>query len=248
MLAINNILSEFDAISLGEMDRVALMNRVDTKYVFSEDILNEVLKKIKDDYFVLEVDNIRLNSYQSLYFDTKDFKFYYQHHNGKTNRTKVRYREYMDSGLCFLEVKQKNNKGVTNKKRMLVPKINQELSCEQKEYIRNFIDDDIEAKHLNTFHRITLVSKKEKERLTIDVGVKFSVGDYEAQLENMVIAEVKQEKVNYASPFIRFLKVKHINPFRISKYCMATASLFPHLKQNNFKKKFLRINKIKTND
>ena len=126
MLAINNILSEFDAISLGEMDRVALMNRVDTKYVFSEDILNEVLKKIKDDYFVLEVDNIRLNSYQSLYFDTKDFKFYYQHHNGKTNRTKVRYREYMDSGLCFLEVKQKNNKGVTNKKRMLVPKINQE--------------------------------------------------------------------------------------------------------------------------
>jgi hypothetical protein len=60
----------------------------------------------------------------------------------------------------------------------------------------------------------------------------------------MIIAEVKQEKVNYSSAFMRKIKEKRIRPFRISKYCMATASLYPELKQNNFKPKFLKINQL----
>ena len=82
------------------MDEVKLMNRTDTKFVFEYSLLQKVLNEIKDHYYVLNIDGVRLNAYRSLYFDTDDFKFYFDHHNGK-NRIKVRYREYMDSGLCF---------------------------------------------------------------------------------------------------------------------------------------------------
>ena len=95
------------------MDQVTLLNRIDTKFVFEQGLLEKVLQEIKPHYRVLDIDGVRLNSYRSIYFDTEDFKFYYEHHNGKKNRSKVRYREYIDSGLCFLEVKKKNNKGKT---------------------------------------------------------------------------------------------------------------------------------------
>ena len=57
-------------------------------------------------------------------------------------------------------------------------------------------------------------------------------------------AEVKQAKRNLSSNFIRIIKKERVHPFRISKYCMATATLFPELKRNNFKRKFLHLNKL----
>ena len=65
-------------------------------------------------------------------------------------------------------------------------------------------------------------------------------------LGEMVIAEVKQAKINLSSNFIRLIKKERIHPFRISKYCMATATLFPQLKMNNFKRKFLHLDKLQT--
>ena len=94
------------------------------------------------------------------------------------------------------------------------------------------------------FSRITLVNKKIKERLTFDINFRFEKEEQKGSFENIVIAEVKQEKVNYASPFMRLIKTNGIRPFRISKYCLATASLYPELKQNNFKSKFLHINQL----
>ena len=247
MKAINNILSSFEPISLNQMDEVKLMNRTDTKFVFEYSLLNKLMEEIKAHYYVLDIDGIRLNAYRSLYFDTEDFKFYYEHHNGKKNRNKVRYREYMDSGLCFLEIKKKNNKGKTIKKRIKVAKIPESLTDEDNRFVRQIIgrDDILLPKHSNKFSRITLVNKHIKERLTIDLGITFETEERQSQLDDMVIAEVKQEKVNHASTFMRVIKKQGVRPFRISKYCMATVSLFPSLKNNNFKPKFLKINKLK---
>ena len=89
MKAINNILSSFEPISLNQMDEVKLMNRTDTKFVFEYSLLEKVIEEIKAHYYVLDIDGVRLNAYRSLYFDTKDFKFYFEHHNGKKNRNKV---------------------------------------------------------------------------------------------------------------------------------------------------------------
>ena len=247
MKAINNILYSFEPISLNQMDEVKLMNRADTKFVFEYSLLNKVMKEIKAHYYVLDIDGIRLNAYRCLYFDTEDFKFYFEHHNGKKNRSKVRYREYMDSGLCFLEIKKKNNKGKTIKERIKVVKIPDSLTEEDNRFVRQIMgrDDVLLPKHWNKFSRITLVNKHIKERLTIDLGITFEAEERQSQLDDIVIAEVKQEKVNYASTFMRVIKKQGVRPFRISKYCMATASLFPLLKNNNFKPKFLKIKKLK---
>lgn len=246
MKAINNILSYFEPISLNQMDEVKLMNRTDTKFVFEHSLLEKVMEEIKANYYVLDIDGVRLNAYRSLYFDTEDFKFYFEHHNGKKNRNKVRYREYIDSGLCFLEVKKKNNKGKTIKERIKVAKIPDSLTEEGNRFVHQIMgrDDALVPKHWNKFSRITLVNKHIKERLTIDIDITFEAEERHSQLDNMVIAEVKQEKVNYASTFMRVIKKHGVRPFRISKYCMATASLFPILKNNNFKPKFLKINKL----
>ena len=72
------------------------------------------------------------------------------------------------------------------------------------------------------------------------------INSIKKNLGDMVIAEVKQAKRNLSSNFIRIIKEERIHPFRISKYCMATATLFPKLKKNNFKRKFLHLDKLQT--
>ncbi len=244
-MSIHKIIETFDPITLSQMDEVSLMSRVDTKFVFDLDVFLTVLPQLKEHYFLLDVNGTKLSNYRSLYFDTDDFLFFKAHHNGKKNRSKVRFREYIDSGLCFLEVKRKNNKGVTNKVRMKVPKIEPHLKDKNLSYVQSLIGkQELYAKHWNMFSRITMVNKHIKERLTFDVDFKFEADDKKGSFENVVIAEVKQEKVNYASTFMRLIKQNGVRPFRISKYCMATASLYPELKQNNFKSKFLHINQL----
>ena len=231
------------------MDEVKLMNRADTKFVFSSKTLLKVLPKLLDHYRVLEIGGVRLSAYRSLYFDTEDFQFYHQHHNGKTNRNKVRFREYIDSDLSFLEVKRKNNKGKTIKKRIKVDNIDEALNKRHVEFIESIIGEPLALlpQHWNQYHRITFVHKRRKERLTIDVNFRFKdTCNSEDDLGDMVIAEVKQKKRNLSSNFVRIIKEERIHPFRISKYCMATAKLFPHLKRNNFKRKFLHLDKLQT--
>jgi hypothetical protein len=118
MQHINEILKTFLPITLDEMDEKKLMNRTDTKYVFPESQLPVFLEKLKEDYRVLDVNGVRMSRYESLYFDTEDFDMFRKHHRGKTNRHKVRYRKYVESDLNFFEIKFKNNKGRTIKKRV----------------------------------------------------------------------------------------------------------------------------------
>ena len=157
------------------MDAVKLMNRTDTKFVFPLKTLIKILPKLVEHYRILEINGVRLNAYRSLYFDTEDFQFYHQHHNGKTNRNKVRYREYIDSGLSFLEVKRKNNKGKTIKKRIKVKEITKSLDGSNLDFVNKVIGPEIPLKpqHWNKFSRITFVHKRRKERLTIDVNFRF---------------------------------------------------------------------------
>ena len=112
-----NILHDFKPISLAEMDRVKLMNRTDTKFAFSVEKLTEFLGSLNQFYDVLEIANTRTPHYESLYFDDDQFSFFKDHHNGKTNRFKVRIRKYVESDILFLEVKHKF-KGRTDKKRI----------------------------------------------------------------------------------------------------------------------------------
>ena len=99
----------------------------------------------------------------------------------------------------------------------------------------------------NNFSRITLVSKTDKERLTIDFSLQFLKEGKLKQLGNLAIAEVKQENVNRGSEIMSILKNNQIREASFSKYATGAALLNPDLKYNKFKKNFLYLNKIHKN-
>jgi len=241
------IVADFSPISLDEMDDVKLMSRTDTKFAFKANKMPLLLQKLLPFYRVLAIDGELIHDYKSLYYDTDNRKFYLDHHNGRVNRNKIRFREYVGSKLTFLEIKRKNNKGKTIKKRMRVDAISNELSEKQQNYIEKIIGRPMEvnAKQWINFSRITFVHKTQKERLTIDVNLTFENSNEKGDMKHIVIAEVKQERMSRSSDFMRIAKEMHILPIRISKYCLTTLALNPELKKNRFKKKVLFINKLK---
>ena len=232
------------------MDRVVLMNRTDTKYMLSRNQLEKLLNSIVTSYDCLEVEQERNSRYQTLYFDTPQFSNYIEHHNGKRHRYKIREREYLESHLSFLEVKEKSNKGRTAKSRIKLNEILPELSEDSKLFITSKTNhsDVLEPKLWNSFYRITLVNKGANERVTIDSKIAFYFGDFHSALEDLVIVEVKQGAMNRHSPVISFMKSNLIREDGISKYCLGVALIYPHLKSNTFKEKLLRIKKIARND
>jgi len=240
-------LNKFETITLSEMDDVKLMSRTDTKFVFNFSRLPEFLEKLSPFYKVLLIDGNLIHDYKSLYFDTEDRKFYIEHHNRRVNRNKIRFREYVGSGLTFLEIKLKNNKGKTIKKRIKVNSISEEITEQQQKYIDKIVGYPIEvsAKQWINFSRVTFVHKTQKERLTMDVNLTFNNKKDEGDLKNIVIAEVKQERMSRSSDFMRIAKEMSILPMRLSKYCISSMQLWPQLKQNRFKEKQLFINKLK---
>lgn len=246
MEQLNHLIAQFEPIALSEMDSVSLMKRTDTKYVFGEELLIGLLKGIQKDYRVLSVNGLRSSRYRTLYLDTAAFDFYLQHQNGKLNRNKVRFREYVDSNLHFLEVKLKNNKGQTVKKRIRVDDFEKKLTGDHFEFVdqNTTINKELEAKLWNSFNRITLVNKALKERLTIDYNLHFEFDDESVDLPKVVIAELKQERINRNSPFAKMAKQLQIRDSRISKYCVGSAILNEELKQNRFKQKILTLKKI----
>jgi len=243
---IKNKLSEFDAISLDEMDSVKLMNRTDTKFVFNQEILPIILEQLKNDYRVLEINGNRISKYESLYFDTPNFNLYHAHQRGKLNRYKVRFRKYVDSELNFFEVKLKNNKGRTIKdrvKQLAIPNIIQDKAADLLIEKTNLNALDLEPKIWVNYSRITFVNKNAPERLTIDLNLHFNNNEKIKFVDNLVIAEVKQSK-SKVSPFIKLMKEKHIIQGSISKYCYGIITLFEKIKHNNFKPKLVPIKKI----
>jgi len=239
-------LSSFDKISLDEMNGVSLMKRVDTKFILSESQLLKVFSKIQKDYKVLEIDNERLMQYSTLYFDTQNKKCFKEHHNGKLNRYKIRMRKYLVSDICFLEVKKKNNLGVTNKTRRQIKDFETILSSDSKEFIYNSQINDLllEPALYNNFNRITLVNKNYPERVTIDTNLSFKSANKEKIFDNLVVIEIKQEGKRLNTVMNKALKLMSILPTNFSKYCLGITNTFDNIKSNRFKEINLKINKL----
>ncbi|MBL1280410.1 MAG: polyphosphate polymerase domain-containing protein [Fluviicola sp.] len=244
---VQNIAKTFDTIGLVDMDSVQLMNRVDTKFVFTLKDLEFLLPQLVEHYFVLDVNGVLLSEYESLYFDDAEFSSYHDHHKKKVNRFKVRYRKYVNSNLAFLEVKHKN-KGRTEKSRTRVEDIPSEMSIEDFIFVKNagITSDAMSPSLMNSFSRITLVSKAMNERLTLDLNLTYTLKDKVEVIENIVIAELKQGKAMRNSPFYQLMKNNLIRPLKISKYTIGYIILYglENTKYNRFKKKLLKIKKL----
>lgn len=243
-----DILANYDPITLAEMDSVQLLNRTDTKYVFAEADLQGVLDRIARHYRCLEVDGVRGTSYRSLYYDRTDDKSYFDHHNGRTFRSKVRFREYVGSGLCFMEVKRKTGRGRTDKARRKVTSIPQELDAAQTAYAeeKSGMAGPFEAKLWNQFTRFTLVNRTRPERLTIDHSLLFTSADGERSLKGICIAELKQEHIDRSSPFVEAMRALGNRPSGMSKYCIGTVLLRSHLKHNTFNEVLRTLDRLRS--
>ena len=247
MNEIKELLDPFEPITLQEMDRVKLMNRMDTKFAFRFSDLNTLLPLLTLNYRVLTIEGTNTPHYESLYFDDERFSFFRDHHNGKGDRFKVRIRKYVESNLFFLEIKHKI-KGRTDKKRIVTDQFNEVLP----ESDLAFVHKELQAnKNLvptmwNSFQRITFVSKTENERLTLDFNILFEKDGVKKSFKQLVIAELKQEDLNRNSVFYQLMKEQRIRPYRLSKYCLGSVEIYGEdkLKFNRFKKKLLYLKKI----
>jgi hypothetical protein len=242
----------FKPIRLDEMGQVKLMNRTDTKYWFHFDQLQELLQIIKDDYFILEIDGQAKLPYATTYYDTDANKMYGTHHNGKLNRYKVRRRSYVTSGISFLEVKFKSNKGRTIKKRVSTEFGKIVFTPQETEFLSQHIPygiEDLSPSLINNFSRLTLVNKNFQERCTIDLNLGFKKENKEVSLDDLVIVEIKAEGSPAKSPLARALRNQRIKTSGFSKYCVGRTVTDSSLKRNAFKSKIRSIEKtIKTDN
>ena len=243
-------LNQYSLVSLDQLDGVRLLNRKDTKYVFNSLHLPELLDRLKSSYKVLSIQNEKQFNYKNLYFDTDDFIFFKQHHNEERSRYKVRLRNYSPSEDCYFEIKIKNNRNRTVKKRIKRHKVDFKkdhlLESEAELLLRvvGFTPQMISPKLSIEFSRMTLVDNNFTERLTIDTGLKFISGKDYFSLENLAISEIKQEKYNVKSSYIQTLRSLKIPEMRFSKYCMGMINIYKNIKYNRFKEKLLYINRI----
>lgn len=248
-------LQQFTPISLKEMDAVKLLDRQDTKLVLSADRLPNIMRQLAVDYRILEIDGRRVGDYSSLYYDTPDWESYHEHHNGRKNRYKIRYRNYINSGLHFFEIKHKTNKNRTVKTRIATDDIKTELGLTETILLERHTPLDpreFEPAIWIYYSRMTLVSKDMRERVTIDIDLEFKRYDSKNELissPKLAIIEIKQERFNRKSAALCTLHQERIFPIRLSKYCLGVMSCCNgNVKRNGFKNKLFKIAKITDND
>ncbi len=241
------LLAAQPTIGLAEMDGAALMNRVDRKYVLPVEHMLAVLETVLPHYRVLQVDGHRLFSYNTRYFDTPDYRFYQDHHNGVANRVKVRCREYIETGACFFEVKRKVGGTRTDKHRRPVDAMMCELTKEDYADVHYWYTrrpfTTLGPVLDNTFRRMTLVGAA--ERCTIDFDLCFEGFEKShVSCDGIAVIEVKQACATERSRMAQVLKSARFYPCPISKYAYGTVVTAARVKRNAFKTTVRRIERL----
>lgn len=241
-------LGQLAPISLAQMDAVALLDRTDTKYLLTLDQLLAALAGLRHDYWVLDIDGVRLSAYETVYFDTPDFRLYRQHHDGRRRRFKVRSRHYIETGRSFFEVKLKVGNGRTHKRRLetaaFATRCSPALVSALDSREAPLASAPLAPALTNEFSRITLVGRREPERVTLDLDLRFQAAGRAAALPGLVVAEVKQAGRPRQSAFARQMRAAHLHPASFSKYCIGAALLYPDLKHNHFKPALRQVSQL----
>lgn len=251
----NSLLSRFEPITLERMDSIRLMNRIDTKFVTDTLMLKSILEDaLNHGYMIFESEGERIHAYDSIYFDTSNLQMFAEHRRRKLVRQKIRTRVYLGSGLCFLEVKKKNNHSRTRKKRMEIPLAdfqdfrNDLEACLWLSSHSDYSGDEVSPAVETSFRRITLANRGLTERLTIDTSVAFRNlrTGATADLGTAVIIELKQDGRTHSE--MKDILLKHrVKPFRISKYCIGVSLTDSSAQVGRFKEKIRSIDKLNKN-
>ena len=236
-------INNFNKINLSEYSNNLLFNRFDSKYLIESKQIDELLPILASEYDILLTNGSIICTYLNYYFDTKSLQLYHQHHNKIANRYKIRFRQYLNTKDSFLEIKNKNNKGITLKKRIKVDELSDSLNMMQRDFInvelKNELGTTLEMTLMNQFDRLTLIHKTKNDKITFDFKVSFSKSNLENEnkkiVDNLVIIEHKQEDKNLKTVFSEAIQKLSLKQLSFSKYCIGIALLNPLIKQNNFK-------------
>lgn len=251
--SLNNlaIWHKMGAISLEEMSAVKLMNRIDTKYVTSEVMVMQLLEQASKYGYRAQVHGgVVAARYDTRYYDTDARDMYIMHHNRHLARQKIRTRHYEDGSATYLEIKDKNNRGRTKKRRIEIP-IDNLMDFMGNNEALAFIEPlarynikSLSPAIATRFVRITIVNPELTERITIDLNLEFTDlrSSTEGKIDGMAIIEIKQDG-NIRSKTKEILNSLRVKPMRISKYCLGTALTVEGIKRNRMIEKIRRIRK-----
>ena len=243
---LDRLAARFETVSLRELDRrvAELPARTDRKYVVSPPVFDRLLADLAPAHLALEVGGRRTFRYDTVYFDTPALLAYHQHHQGRRKRFKCRTRLYVDSELCAFEVKLRDGRERTTKRKLAIDPARHGLLGEDG---LAFLDDALREAYgtpappellptvATSFTRLTLVSQDGPERLTCDIGLSFAVDDAEryAIAPGMLLVETKTPTGNGpADQALRRHGARPVGP--CSKYCLGVALSRPDVRRNRF--------------
>ena len=244
-------LAQFTPVALEAIAPQTAQDRCDTKFLLPQGRLLDLLDTLQSDYRVLEVGGVRLHRYRTLYFDTAGFDLYRRHQRRSRSAVKVRSRQYVDSGRSYFELKRKVGPRRTVKERTETADIVTELTATEGTFIA--AHSQIETGRLqptiwNQFERITLASKTNAERVTLDIGVHFNIQTGAIRIPGVVVGELKQERFDRTSAFFRHMRSLGSHPTGFSKYCVGAVLLYPQLNRSQARPKLRMLAKLARGD
>jgi hypothetical protein len=223
----------FTPVSLDELDqRASLQRRVDHKYVVTVDVLDDLLKELRSDHDVLDIDGCRTFDYRSVYFDTPAHRCFTDHVHGVKPRFKLRTRHYVTTRECVFEVKIKQADGETTKKSI---DYEGESSDQVTDAARELISDALGGEGIDLpsnlrptlvtqFRRSTLGLRDGGERLTIDRELRLVCGNEQLCLrEDRALLETKTEDGEGRADGA--LRDAGVEPVSFSKYRLGVGRL-----------------------
>lgn len=230
-------LAEMPTIGLEELtERAELQTRVDRKYLLPIDEVGRLLARLDPQTRVLHIDGAHDFAYESVYFDTPDLTSYRLTAQRRRRRFKVRTRAYLDSALCWLEVKTQGARGVTVKHRLPYQLDDRTDLSNGRPFLHTVLTEQAIAcgpdaaftpTLVTRYRRSTLFLPATASRVTIDTELTWEYGDLPLCLPELAIVETKTGST--ASGMDRLLWAGGHRPVRISKYATGLAALRPDL-------------------
>lgn len=247
---IADTLARFTPITLDQLNaRAAMLERLDNKYIIAADRFRPALEAFADHFDALEIGGKRAFTYTTRYFDDGDLHSYHDHHQGRRKRCKVRIRSYLDAGFAYLEVKLKDRRQVTVKKRLKLPGALDRIDERAMAFIdachRELYDVPLGRSLVPVivmdYQRITLVAREGGERMTIDSALNFEAGGIVRPVPpDRVIVETKSSRGNGLADTI--LRGLHLHPTKsCSKYCIGMAACGLVARANRFRPALRRL-------
>ncbi|MDP3613158.1 MAG: polyphosphate polymerase domain-containing protein, partial [Rubrivivax sp.] len=187
-------------------DKAAMLERLDNKYVVPAPALALAMSGFAQYFDVLEIGGRRAFTYDTCYFDDAGRGCYHDHHQGRRRRIKVRQRRYIDARLCYVEVKLKDRRGITVKKRLrtdyeqygrLDAAALAHVEHSHRELYGESFGRVLQPVLEMRYRRVTLVAREGGERMTIDHGICFLRDDGRYDTDpDMFVVETKSANGN----------------------------------------------------